>query len=44
LLCKLKAVGIKALEKYIKARDQWQIAADMSKEIYLLDLIYGPQS
>jgi len=44
LLCKNKAVGIKALEKYIKARDQWQIAADISKEIYLPDLTYGPQS
>mgnify|MGYP000137616210 CR=1 FL=1 len=44
MLCKNKAVVIKVLEKYIKARDQCQIAADISKEIYLPDLTYGPQS
>ena len=44
LLSGSKTIGIKALEKYIKARDQWQIAADISKEIYLPDLTYGPQS
>ena len=44
LLSGSKIVGEKALVKYIKARDQWQIAADISKEIYLPDLTYGPQS
>jgi len=44
LLNGTKIIGTKALEKYIKARDQWQIASDISKEIYLPDLTYGPQS
>jgi len=44
LLCGSKTAGIKALAKYIKARNQWKIAADISKEIYLPDLTYGPQS
>ena len=37
-------IGKKALERYIKARDQWKVAGDVSKEIYLPDLTYGPQS
>ncbi len=44
LLSGNKYIGKKALEKYIKARDQWKVAGDVSKEIYLPDLTYGPQS
>ena len=44
LLSKNNDVGNKALEKYIRARDQWRIAGEVSKEIYLPDLTYGPQS
>lgn len=44
LLSKNKDIGKMALKKYIKARNQWQIAGDISKEVYLADLTYGPQS
>ena len=44
LLSGNKQIGNKALKKYIKARNQWKVAGDISKEIYLPDLTYGPQS
>ena len=44
LLSGNKDIGKNAIEKYIKARNQWRIAGDISKEIYLPDLTYGPQS
>jgi len=37
-------IGKKALMSYNKARNAWKIASDISRNIYLPDLTYGPQS
>ena len=37
-------VGKAALKNYLKAKNAWKIAGDISKKYYLPDLSYGPQT